>query len=240
MRAKAFAPRFCLAKRHNNFIRSPLSKANVDSVQEDQKKLPWKNIRRFVFDWVISLALFVAAIALGTFLFLVGASAIGFLAYSDRPGPGWMRSGSFSWAEISFFLGWEQLLILYFLPFAGAALFPFARTLGWLSSPRWLVRVFGALFSGFAGFLSVAAAGWYIAVSEYPVYAAGLCGIVYGALILPLFCKRPEAGGRTWKHWLGIGTSILGFAALISYPLWAALLNQQISSWVRGLGIYPA
>lgn len=221
---------FGLAKLSTDFVRSSASETSVNPEQQDQGEGLWKRVGKFFLDWAISLVLFVTVVALGTFLFLLGASAVGYLAYSDRPGPGWMPSGSFSWTEVRFFLGWELLLILYFLPFAGAALFPFARVLGWLYSPRWLVRIFGALFSGFAALLSVLAAGWYIAISEYPVYAGGLCGIVYGAFLLPLFSKRSQSGGGTWKHWIGIAASILAFAALVSYPVWAALLKAQVRS----------
>lgn len=178
----------------------------------------WKRIGGFFLDWVKSLGVYLAVVAVGTFLFLIGSSAVGYLAYSDRPGPGWGR-GVFSWGEVKFFVGWLPLLV-YCLLFQGVALFPFARLLGWFHSPRWLVRVFCAVFASLAALIGVLAAGWYIAISQYPVYAGAICGLAYGALLLPLFSEVPRGGRqRGWAQWMGIATTIIAFGVFLGFPL---------------------
>lgn len=177
----------------------------------------WKRIGGFFLDWVKSLSLYVLVVAVGTLLFLIGSSMVGYLAYSDRPGTGWGR-GVFSWSEVKFFVGWLPLLV-YFLLFLGAALFPFARILGWLHSPRWLVRVFGGAFAGIAALIGVLASGWYIALSQYPVYAGAVCGLIFGALLLPRFSGPQRVGQRGWKQWAGIASTIIACGVFVAYPL---------------------
>src|SRR4029077_16463213 len=103
--------------------------------EECQNTTVWERVRRFLLDWVMSLGLYVVVVAAGTLLFLINSSIVGYLAYSDRPGPRWGR-GVFSWSEVKFFVGWLPLLV-YSLLYLGAALFPFARLLSWFRSPRW-------------------------------------------------------------------------------------------------------
>lgn len=177
----------------------------------------WKHIGGFFLDWVKSLGLYVVVVVAGTILFLISSSMVGYLAYSDRPGPGWGR-GVFSWAEVKFFIGWLPLLA-YFLLFLGAALFPFARILGRFHSPRWVIRVFGGAFAGVAALIGVLSSGWYIAISQYPVYAGAVCGLVFGALLLPRFSGPQRVGQRGWKQWAGIASTIIACGAFVAYPL---------------------
>jgi hypothetical protein len=176
----------------------------------------WNFVRSLV-EWVISLALYALVVAVGTLIFLVGSLMVGYLPYSDRPGPGWGR-GAFDWSGFSFFLSWLPLL-LYFLLYIGAALFPLARLLSWFHSPRWLLRVFGGLFAGIAALVGVSAAGWYIAISAYPVYAGGMSGMIYGALILPRFAGPVRSGPAKWWQWIGTAATIVGCGAFVAYPL---------------------
>jgi hypothetical protein len=114
--------------------------------EERENTTAWGRVRGFLLDWVKSLALYAVVVAAGTLLFLIASSIVGYLAYSNRPGPGWGR-GTFSWSEVKFFVGWLPFLI-YFLLYFGAALFPFVRLLSWFRSPRWLLRVFGGCSPG--------------------------------------------------------------------------------------------
>lgn len=184
---------------------------------EQPKTSAWKHVGRFLFDWVKSLGLFAVVVTVGTLLFLVGSSIVGYLAYSYRPGPGWGR-GVFSWHEVGFYFGWLPLII-YPLLFVGLALFPFARLLLWFRSPRWLLRVFGAVFSGLAAFVAVMAAGWYIAISQYPVYAGALSGMIYGAILLPRASGAPPSGLTNWKHWAGMAATVIACGAIVVHPL---------------------
>jgi hypothetical protein len=185
---------------------------------EDRKNpLAWKRVGKFFLDWVKCLGSYALVVAAGTLLFLIGSSIVGYLAYSDRPGPGWGQ-GVFSWSEVKFFVGWLPLLF-NFLLYLGAVLFPFARLLGWFQAPRWVVRVFGGLLSGISGLVGVLAAGWYIAISQYPVYAGAISGIIYGACLLPHFSGLPRGGPRSWKQWAGTTTTIIACGAFVVYPL---------------------
>jgi hypothetical protein len=182
-----------------------------------QNSAAWRRIGRFLFDWTRSLGLYAAVVAGGTLLFLVGSSIVGYLAYSDRPGPGWGR-GIFSWSEVKFFIGWLPLLI-YFLVYLGAVLFPFARLLGWLRAPRWLLRVFAGLFAGIAALVGVLASGWYIAISQYAAFAGALSGMIYGAVFLPRFSEVPPSSPTSWKQWTVIASTIIACGAIVLYPL---------------------
>ena len=203
--------------------------------EEHHSAPAWKRVGGFFLDWAKSLGLYAAIVAAGTFLFLIGSSFIGYLAYSDRPGPGWGR-GVFSWGEERFFLSWLPLLIRFLL-FSGAVLFPFARLLGWFHSPRWIVRVFGGIFAGVAALIGVMAAGWYIAISQYPVYAGAICGIIYGAFLLPHFSGLPRGGPTTWKQWAGTLATIVAFGAVVVYPLMPMQPEQTLD--VRLVRVVP-
>lgn len=194
--------------------------------EERQNTTAWGCVGRFLFDWAKSLGLFAVVVASGTLLFLVGSSIVGYLAYSDRPGPGWGR-GIFSWNELKFFVGWLPFLI-YFLLFLGAELFPFARLLNWFRSPRWILRLFGGLFAGTAALVGVLAAGWYIAISQYPAFAGGFSGVIYGTLLLPRSAGLSPSGPRTWKHWSGIATTIIACGAIVFYPLLPKPTEQSL------------
>jgi hypothetical protein len=91
--------------------------------------------------------------------------------------------------------------------------------LGWFGSPRWLLRVFGGVFSGIAAFMGVLAAGWYIAISQYPAYAGAVFGMTYGAVLLPRFSGPQQSSPMNWKHWAGIAGTILACGVIVVYPL---------------------
>jgi hypothetical protein len=202
----------------------------------------WRSVGRFFLDWVKSLGLYAVVVGAGTFLFLVGSSVVGYLAYSDRPGPGWGRD-NLSWTEVKFFASWLPFLI-YPLLYLGAALFPFARMLGWFRSPRWLLRVFGGLFAGIASLIAVMAAGWYIAISQYPVYAGAVSGMIYGVVLLPRFSGAPRIDQTRWKRWTGTAVTIVACGMFVAYPLLPQKAEQSLEVvYVRvvpGPGELPA
>lgn len=198
----------------------------MTGLDDRESSFRWKGVGRFFLDWLKSLGLYVLVVAAGVLLFLIGSSVVGYLAYSDRPGPGWGR-GVFGWAEVKFFVGWLPLLV-YPLLFLGAALFPFARLLRWFHSPRWLVRVFGGVFASIAALIGVLAAGWYIAISQYPVYGGAVCGMIYGALLLPRFSGPQRVGLRGWKQWVGIASTIIACGVFVAYPLVPKQSEQSI------------
>ncbi len=177
-----------------------------------------RGVGRFLFVWLKTLGLYAVAVCMGTFLFLVGAQIAGYISHSARPRPGLGRA-VFSWSEVRLYVVWLPVLA-YSSLYMGALLFPFARTLGWLHSPRWVIGVFGSLLAGIAALVAVLAAGWwYIDPSQYPVYAGAVAGMIYGAVLLPRLAGPKGAGRNTWMHWAGIAATILAFGVFVSYPL---------------------
>jgi hypothetical protein len=113
-------------------------------------------------------------------------------------------------------------VLAYTSLYMGAPLFPFTRTLGWLSSPRWVIGLFGSLLAGIAALVAVLAARWwYVDLSQYPVYADAVSGMIYGAVLLPRIAGPIGSGRNSWKHWTGIAATILAFGVFVSYPLLA-------------------
>jgi hypothetical protein len=80
--------------------------------------------------------------------------------------------------------------------------------------------VFGSLLAGIAALVAVLAAGWwYVDLSQYPVYAGAVAGMIYGAVLLPRLAGSTDAGRNSWMHWAGIAATILAFGVFVSYPL---------------------
>jgi hypothetical protein len=185
------------------------------------RRSAWRTARRgvgrFLFDWLKTLGMYAVAVCMGTFLFLFGAQIVGYISYSHGPRAGW--GPAFNSSEVKLYLVWLPVLA-YSSLYMGAFLFPFARALGWLRSPRWVIGVFGSLLAGIAAFVAVLAARWwYVDFSQYPVYAGAVAGMIYGAVLLPRIAGPPGAGRNSWKHWAGIAATILALGIFVSYPL---------------------
>ncbi len=117
-------------------------------------------------------------------LLLVLVNSIGYLPYSDRPGPGWQPAHLPSKEELQFFFGFSLLLIkitaFYGLLFAGAG-----WVLGFCRVPRWVLRILASPFAFLSAAFSMAAAGWMIAISSLGIYIAAGCGALWGLFIFP-------------------------------------------------------
>jgi hypothetical protein len=176
----------------------------------------WRSVGTFFLDWLKTLTLYTVIVCTGTFLFLVGAQIV---SCRQRPLPGW-GGGVFSWREVRLYAIWLPILA-YTSLYMGVMLFPFTRTLGLLGSPRWVIGVFGSLLAGIAALMAVLAAGWwYVDLSQYPVYAGAVSGMIYGAVLLPRVAGPIDCGRNSWKHLAGIAATILAFGVFVSYPLW--------------------
>lgn len=144
-----------------------------------------EDIKTFLIELGKTIGLYLLVVVGGTVVLLVASSFIGYLPYSDRPGPGWH---GFRWGigirEIGFFLSWAALVVI---PGAvvGALLFLSIQLLQWIHAPRWAIATLGAVVSGFLSFYLIAAMGWYIALDAFPVYGAGVLGCVFGGWLLP-------------------------------------------------------
>jgi hypothetical protein len=125
----------------------------------------------------IAYALFLAG---GTFILLVVVSAIGYLPYSDRPGPGWYAAHIPNLQEVGYYASWATFFVGPFALLWGMLLFVQVRALGWLATPRWLVRTVASVFALFLSLLGLAAAGWYIAIAGAVVYGGAAIGALFG------------------------------------------------------------
>ena len=133
---------------------------------------------------LLTLATYIIAADFLPTLLLVAINSIGYLPYSDRPGPGWQTPHLPMLAELKFFVGFAALLLpataLYGSFFAiGAAILGFCRL------PRWALRVVAVVPAFLAGGLLMAGVGWFIAISTVGVYIAAGCAGLWGLFMFP-------------------------------------------------------
>jgi hypothetical protein len=132
----------------------------------------------------LTLATYIIAADFVPTVFLVAINSIGYLPYSDRPGPGWQAPHLPVLAELKFFAGFSVLLLpasaLYGSFFAiGAAILSFCRL------PRWALRTVVVVPAFLAGGVLMAGVGWFIAISTVGVYLAAGCAGLWGLFIFP-------------------------------------------------------
>lgn len=150
-----------------------------------QQFLPKTNVSRFL--WIV--ASYFTASALFPNLLLLIVNCIGYLPYSDRPGPGWQPAHWPGKEELEFFIGFALYMGLPTLVYGVAH-----AVLGLLYSisglPKWLIRLLGGLTGLLSAGLLMEGAGWMIAISAFGVYVAAGCGLVWGVFILPALTER--------------------------------------------------
>jgi hypothetical protein len=141
-------------------------------------------MRQFWFDLLTSIAKYLGIVVGGTAAFMLVTPLIGYVPYSDRPGPGW--HGGFlqiSWQEFVGYLGFlGEWLIFLVAPYALAVAiisFSLVRASERFGTPLAAVRVVGAVVTAALTFLMLAASGWYISLG----LAAGLCGTALAAYV---------------------------------------------------------
>jgi hypothetical protein len=164
----------------------------------------------------------------GILLLLVGCALVGYLPYSDRPGPGWGAPHLPGWEEIRFYMGWEFLVVPVLL-FWGTIFFAFARLIAWLRVPRWLLGLSAGILCGLLSLVVTAGVGWYISIAAFPVYGAGVLGLLFGCVVLPRFA--PKEKGVKWPAWLraiGATTAMLALGAAIIYPILPERDSQEL------------
>jgi hypothetical protein len=175
--------------------------------------LNWEPLlRRLAKQFTGTVVLFSFFVGTITFLWMLVASCVGYLPYSDRPGVGWKLTAHWpSFAEIGSYLGFIPFFVML-LWFFGAAFFVLAIVLGLVSAPRWSVRVIGGVVGVATALMGVAGAGWYIALSGTgPVVGAVAC-LVYGVFLFPLFVARRE---RLFPFWVRLAVLILAPALIL-------------------------
>lgn len=156
-------------------------------------------MKRLLRDYVAGVGSYVGLIAVGLALTLTISSAIGYLPYSDRPGPGWTEP-FFSLEQTGFYLSWSVGLLL---PTAiyGTVVFACGRALRVFDAPLVITRVFGGLSAGLIALVVAAGMGWYISMAEFPVLVAAGLGVAWGALLLPRFLGPQPPHRSAWVRW---------------------------------------
>ena len=153
-------------------------------------------------DYTLAVGWYAALIAVGLVVTLTVSSAVGYLPYSDRPGPGWVGP-SFSFGQLGFYASWGLLLLIPTVLY-GSALFAYHRLLRWLDAPVLLIRLTAALSAAIITFTLVAGVGWFISLAAFPVWVAGGLGVFWGAVLLPRYLG-PAGSRRTPKvRWTAI------------------------------------
>src|SRR6266700_463594 len=186
-----------------------------------------KELRSVVKDFMSCTGLYCLVLLGGLLLLLVGCAVVGYLPYSDRPGPGWGASHLPGWEEIRFYSGWGLLMVPALL-FWGTAFFAFAALMGWLRAPRWLLRLSAGILCGLISLVMTAAVGWYISIAAFPVYAAGVLGLLFGCFLLPRFALERGVRWPAWARTIGVTASILGLGIPIVYPILPERDSQKL------------
>jgi hypothetical protein len=153
--------------------------------------------RSLLADWLRSVGSYAVLTVVGLLVILLASSAVGYLPYSDRPGPGWMVP-TVSIEMLLYFGSWAIYLVV---PCAvlGTGVFGYHRLLRRVGAPLHLARVTGGLMGGLGSLWMVAAWGWYIALAAFVPWVAAALGLFWGAFVLPRYLG--ELPGVARGHW---------------------------------------
>lgn len=175
-------------------------------------------MRRFLVDLGKTAGTYLLIVGGGTVVLLLATTFIGYLSYSDRPGPGWYGlRGGITLREVRFLLSWAVFLVIPAVV-VGAVLFVSVQLLLWIRTPRWLIATIGAAASALLSLILVGATGWIIAIGAVPVYGAALLGGVYGGWLLP-----KQAAQSATSVGLRAGQRLAIFGIWCFAILWIAL-----------------
>jgi hypothetical protein len=135
----------------------------------------------------LRLGVFVVVVVGGFGLVLLAATAVGFLVYSDRPGPGFYGFRfSMDAREVAFLMDFLALLVLP-ITVVGSLVLGIEQILLRVRLPEASVRIAGALTAGLLTGLVAASVGWYIALAGE---AAGIALLLGTAASFVLFPQR--------------------------------------------------
>jgi hypothetical protein len=173
-----------------------------------------KAARRVLLTLLNTPIAFSICVSVGVSLSLTVMSSVGYLPYSDRPGPGWF--GPLHWPsvqELGVYFGFAPLFA-YTCLFYGIGLFLIALALRFAHLPKWLWRVVGAALSALFALLAISGAGWMIAISSAGVYSGFIFGLLYGAFVFPLSASPSGAQRPMWIRFTVpaiVGVAVLGY-----------------------------
>jgi hypothetical protein len=184
-------------------------------------------MKRFVRDYVIAVSWYVGLVVMGLVITLTTSSAIGYLPYSDRPGPGWTEP-SFSFGQVWFYLQWSTWLLV---PSAiyGTVVFVYLRVLRVLDAPSALIRVVGATSAGLMAFVISAGVGWYISMAAFPVFVAMGLGGWWGAVLCPRYLGPKPLPRPSWVRWTANSVVLLAGAGAFFSTFLAPHYAQNLS-----------
>ena len=145
-----------------------------------------------------STGLYIAIVIGGVTLFLILAPVVGYLPYSDRPGPGWFASfPALTWSQF-FSNAWGMigygvfLGILFIVPSALGVLI--IRGIEHVAPRPLIVRSLGAVIAAVIAGYWMLGAGWYIAAGTPLLVIAVVSGALAGAWVVPVR-RRHDAQG---------------------------------------------
>jgi hypothetical protein len=139
---------------------------------------------RFIQQLILAVVGYEALVIGGIALFMAGGMLLGYLPYTDRPGPGWYGSRQ-TIRELPMIWQWLRLNP-WAPPIYAAAIFLLMRVLSLVPRlPRMVVRIAGSLIAAAVAVLWVAATGWYFSLSLSVQWAALGFAVAYGAWFLP-------------------------------------------------------
>lgn len=186
-------------------------------------------LKRICKQFLGTAGLFSALVGLGTSAVLLFASCMGYLPYSDRPGPGWWNHVHWpSLVETVNYLGfapWFAYFCLYF----GAGLFILSLVLGFAVTPTWLNRFIGGGISALAAGLAVAGGGWYFALASIGPDAAIVIGLFYGVFLFPRFVRPSERRPQLWLRVITVTVASGLFLFWIAKPFLPKKPNPSVA-----------
>jgi hypothetical protein len=154
-----------------------------------------RKLKAFLLADLKATVLYLAFVVFGTVAFMFVVSFIGYVPYSDRPGPGFygwfpLRSlsdiGSTAW----FFFSWGLMVVPFFAIYA----VPAVGILVALRLTRvlpWVLATIACVVLGFLASYTIDGMGWYIAIALPPVIFAHVLGCLFGAWCFLCLLPRP-------------------------------------------------
>jgi hypothetical protein len=183
-------------------------------------------MKHFFRDYVTAVGSYVGLIAVGLVITLTVSSAVGYLPYSDRPGPGWIGP-SFSFGQLGYYLSWSTLLLLPSAIYT-TGIFVFARLLSLFDAPLVVIRIIGALSAAFIGLVLASGVGWYISMAAFPAYVAAGLGVAWGGVLLPRYLGPKPPPRRTWVRWTANSIVLLAGSSGLYCTFFAPRYTQNL------------
>lgn len=155
-------------------------------------------MKRFLLDFLRSAGIYELVTYGGLTLFLALAPLVGYLPYSDRPGPGWYGhfpalGWSAFWGNAGQMAGFGLFFAILALQFALPCAVCVVVADRYLRR-RWLSRLIAILLFGAITLYIMPAAGWYISLGAPSIWIGSGLGSLGGFLAAPKQ-KAPIAAG---------------------------------------------